>query len=246
MDSSQGSRPAEIYVGYRPVPLRFRRAVRLSVGLLLVFGVGVGVLAVHALRPAGTGVWDTGSTVTIEGSLRLLPYPHLDTPEGSILLVEPGKFGSQARFEGHEGASISVEGTTIARGPWRMLEVVRHESNSEPLSLEMDNAGEAQSVVATGEILDGKCYLGAMKPGDGPTHKTCAMLCLRGGIPALFVGRTAEGQWINAVVTSTDGGPIHESLIGFVGDPVTIRGKLGMHGSLPALSLAPGDVMLNR
>ena len=38
-----------------------------------------------------------------------------------------------------------------------------------------------------GEITDPKCYLGAMKPGTGLTHRGCAALCISGGIPPLFV-----------------------------------------------------------
>ena len=44
------------------------------------------------------------------------------------------------------------------------------------------------AVELTGEIVDSKCFLGVMVPGSGKTHKECASLCLRGGIPpALFV-----------------------------------------------------------
>jgi nitrite reductase/ring-hydroxylating ferredoxin subunit len=38
-----------------------------------------------------------------------------------------------------------------------------------------------------GPLGDPKCFARAMKPGDGKTHKGCAVLCLRGGIPAVFV-----------------------------------------------------------
>lgn len=46
-------------------------------------------------------------------------------------------------------------------------------------------------VTLDGELVDSKCYLGTMKPGDGKTHKSCAILCLRGGIPPLFVSKAA-------------------------------------------------------
>ena len=44
-----------------------------------------------------------------------------------------------------------------------------------------------------GEIVDSKCYLGAMKPGDQKTHKACATLCIRGGIPPVLVERLPGG-----------------------------------------------------
>ena len=54
----------------------------------------------------------------------------------------------------------------------------------------------ASRVTLRGEIVDSKCFLGVMVPGAGRTHKECASLCVRGGIPpALFVrdrhGRSA-------------------------------------------------------
>ena len=52
-----------------------------------------------------------------------------------------------------------------------------------------DRAG-ARRRTLTGEIVDSKCYLGAMNPGAGGA--ACAGLCLIGGIPA-FVTRDRAG-----------------------------------------------------
>jgi hypothetical protein len=43
------------------------------------------------------------------------------------------------------------------------------------------------TVTLRGEIVDGKCWMGVMNPGSGKVHQDCAALCLRGGIPPLFV-----------------------------------------------------------
>jgi hypothetical protein len=45
-----------------------------------------------------------------------------------------------------------------------------------------------------GEIVDSKCFLGVMVPGSGKTHKDCASLCLRGGIPPALYVRDQSGQ----------------------------------------------------
>ena len=46
-----------------------------------------------------------------------------------------------------------------------------------------------------GEICDGKCYAGAMRPGTGLAHKACANLCIAGGVPAVFVSSSpVEGH----------------------------------------------------
>ena len=52
----------------------------------------------------------------------------------------------------------------------------------------------ADNVTLKGEIIDPKCYLGAMKPGGGKTHKACAMRCIAGGIPRRQTGHDDEQQ----------------------------------------------------
>ena len=44
-----------------------------------------------------------------------------------------------------------------------------------------------------GEICDGKCETGAMRPGNGIAHRACAILCLAGGVPPVFVTAAPGG-----------------------------------------------------
>lgn len=64
-----------------------------------------------------------------------------------------------------------------------------------------------------GEIVDSKCFLGVMAPGQGKTHRACASLCLRGGIPpALFIeDRTGESRLI--LLASPAGAPLDPSTV---------------------------------
>ena len=45
-------------------------------------------------------------------------------------------------------------------------------------------------VTLVGEVVDPKCWLGDMKPGDGKAHAACARLCMEGGIPPMLRVRT--------------------------------------------------------
>jgi hypothetical protein len=92
-----------------------------------------------------------------------------------------------------------------------------------------------------GEIIDSKCYLGAMKPGGGKTHKACAALCLSGGIPPMFVTRTGGHEQFY-LLTAEDGGPIEREVIDFVGEPVEIAGRLEQQGDLQVLKVAARNV----
>ena len=49
------------------------------------------------------------------------------------------------------------------------------------------------SLQIEGEIVDIKCWLGRMKPGDGRTHRACGQFCIQGGIPP-HMGRTRRGR----------------------------------------------------
>jgi len=87
-------------------------------------------------------------------------------------------------------------------------------------------------VTLRGEIVDAKCYLGAMKPGDGRTNKECATLCVRGGIPPMLVHQTAEGRLGYALVAGIDGravGGVGEPggfLLPLIAEPVEVEGEL--------------------
>jgi hypothetical protein len=97
-------------------------------------------------------------------------------------------------------------------------------------------------VTLAGEIIDSKCYLGAMKPGGRKTHKGCAALCLAGGVPAMFVTRDAEQRETFYLLTSPDGGRIESGVIDFVGDPVEITGEMEQQGDLQVLKVTSEQI----
>jgi hypothetical protein len=45
-----------------------------------------------------------------------------------------------------------------------------------------------------GEIVDRKCYLGNMNPGNGKVHRDCAVRCLSGGILPVFATNDFNGS----------------------------------------------------
>jgi hypothetical protein len=93
-----------------------------------------------------------------------------------------------------------------------------------------------------GEIIDSKCYLGAMKPGGGKIHKACAALCLSGGVPPMFVTRDADNRETYYLLTAPDGGPLASDTFDYVGDAVELTGHLELHGDLHVLKVAAADI----
>lgn len=106
-------------------------------------------------------------------------------------------------------------------------------------STDVDPHADAVRVVLRGEIVDPKCFSGAMKPGDGKTHKACAALCLRGGIPPVLVQRGAEGLLVYHVLVSDSGGRLGPSelakVIAVVGEPVELSGTVETLGRMRML-----------
>ncbi|QYK49058.1 MAG: hypothetical protein KF838_04215 [Phycisphaeraceae bacterium] len=163
------------------------------------------------------------------------------------LLTEMGKRGALARATPHDGRIVTVTGYRLHRDGREILELVPDEDAITPaadqrgaealaraagraLSPPSDEAGRVTT--RRGEILDSKCYLGAMKPGDGKQHKACAMLCIRGGIPPLLFGSPVAGSPGHALVLDVDGGRIDDGMISLAGEPVMLTGSVGRVGDL--------------
>lgn len=100
----------------------------------------------------------------------------------------------------------------------------------------------ADQITLQGEIIDPKCYLGAMKPGGGKTHKACAMLCISGGVPPMLVTRDVNQRETFFLLVTAGGGVANELVLPFVGDPVEVSGQLERHGDLLTVQITAGGV----
>jgi hypothetical protein len=100
-------------------------------------------------------------------------------------------------------------------------------------------------VVLRGEVVDSKCFAGAMKPGEGKTHKACAALCLRGGIPAMFMA-VEDGKTVPYLLVDSQGkspsGEALERILPFVGDWVEIHARAGRWADLRILEISADGI----
>ena len=157
------ARDEQIYVGYRRMGSAQKRFTRFVVIAILVIGAGTGAMLAASIRPAGRGQWDMSNTVTETGVVRLPPYPYLETREGPILLAEPGKFGAQDRLTELAGRESRITGTALMRGNRRGIEIISVETIGEDASAAPSLEFVSDLIELRGEILDSKCFLGAMK-----------------------------------------------------------------------------------
>ncbi|MFM9996870.1 MAG: hypothetical protein ACKVU4_13845 [Phycisphaerales bacterium] len=248
----------EFYVGYLPVPARQRRFLWLIVPAILWALLAAAALIARSQPDPGNAVWDDATARTFTGVLIARPYPVVlaedagDGAPGALLLVELGKFGPGPRAAPFDGQRVRVSGWLLHRDDRRMLELepgdgaLRALNGAEPTSPSAPPVPRwLGRVTLRGEIVDSKCYLGAMKPGHGRTHKECATLCIRGGIPPMLVTRNGRGRVTCYLLMDPSGGALDAAAWPMIADPVEVSGDLeqwGGGGGLYRLRVRAADI----
>jgi len=228
------------YIGYDPpMPGPIARVVRRAVAGLVVAGVaGVGFIALRHRVIAG-GVFEFGTVRPVAGVVVERPYPALRVAgrSAATLLVGPGKHGAAPLVHGLTDRAVIVDGQRISRDGNEMLEIATVRTSETPgvspgVSPEVapDVSPDASSgalVTLRGEIVDSKCFLGVMVPGQGKTHRGCASLCLRGGIPpALFVEDAAGASRLVLLVSPAGGALAPGMVADHAFEPTEMTGRL--------------------
>lgn len=234
------------YVGYLPVPGTHKRFLTVLIPLLFLGMLGIGGLVAAAQRNPGKTDVVSSHMATWSGTVYSEPYPMLVNDDGSIhLLIGIGKFGVLDRILPFQGQRCAIDGWALARSDRRAIQMNLAEDairvvDGPVLPYPSSSLSISQRVELVGEIVDGKCFLGAMKPGDGKTHKACATLCIQGGLPPMFASNRPMSQLPLVLVDgSTDLPP---SILGLVGEPVLISGVMSRIGTLGILSIDSKDI----
>jgi hypothetical protein len=242
----------EFYIGWLSPPPAYRRFVRWSAaGSLVLAGLAAAAIALGQRTP-GKGIWDPDSQAMV-GLIQPVPYPVLLLPADrghprgrAVLLVSEGKFGAARRAAPFAGRLVRARGTLLTRDGRSMLELATQADALELVGGESELTRETPNphaphggrrVALRGEVIDPKCYLGAMKPGDGKTHKACAALCIRGGIPPMLLSTGPDGRSNYYLLAGLADEPLHERLAPFAGDRVAVSGTVWLLGDLPVLSI---------
>ncbi len=248
----------EFYIGYQPMaPRGIARRTGAAVITCAVLGVGAALALSASFRAPGAAVWEAEAR-DFSGQLVEHPYPILrifDGPAGDgarrALLVATGKHGMSDRVRGRDGELVTIRGTALRRDGRLIIEVSDEDGairtvDSADRHLPEPAIRELGRQTIEGEIIDPKCFFGAMKPGDGKLHKGCAIRCIDGGIPPVLVARNREGQFTyymiekgtqDAPETNADrgrasppgpgaGAPANRRVLAFVGEPVAVTGQV--------------------
>lgn len=237
------------FVGYLPVPKQLAVFLIICALSLIAGFVGTGLLVGATQDDPGKADFrfDLGRQ-TVSGVIELQPYPVLRVVRGNehipaghtLMLTGIGKNGVMDRAAPLAGRMATASGVLLSRGDLDMLQV---RGGHEGLGAAEGEVPEMPVVPLgkwrlAGEICDGKCLTGAMRPGRGLAHKACANLCLTGGVPPVFVSsQPVEGSSF-FLIAGPDGGPMPREAYDFVGQYITLEGEIERRGDLPVLRVS--------
>jgi hypothetical protein len=230
----------DFYVGYVPkAPLALARFVRKVIIVLGLLAVTVALALVAGQMPFADSAFEYGKLSNFEGVVVTSPFPTLlvarpgqtgqQDKYSRYLLVAPGKQGADDLVAGINGKQVRLQGQLIYREGGTMVEITPGSITVvETAPAVQETTRDLGVVTVTGEIVDSKCYLGVMNPGQGKVHRDCAARCLSGGIPPIFVTADGHEQFL---LVGPDGRALgHDALREFVAEPITLRGELLQRG----------------
>jgi hypothetical protein len=248
----------EFYIGWQDkAPATIASKVRCLVALLMLTAVALGAGLALAQRTIGASVFEWGKVKHFSGILKGQPCPHLlvlrpgaaggQPSYSSYYLVQPFKFGLDPELvRRFEGANVSLKGTLIYRGNQTMIEVAHDSIQFAPgpvalarMSATSNTVVELGRQTLVGEIVDSKCYLGVMNPGQLTPHRACAIRCISGGIPPILLVRQANGPALHFLLVSRGGRPVNKDVLDMVAEPVEMTGEVVRHGDFLILRADP-------
>jgi hypothetical protein len=253
------AREEEFFVGYLALSAKTKRFVLAVAVACFALLLALAALAAALRDPAAR---TTQATVTLVGKLDARAYGVLWTVQNGaptpILIAGGGKFGVPPAAKQLFGQNVEARGLQLERDGYRMLELSKIVAQPKlDDEIERTLSRVATRALGTlkleGEIVDIKCWLGRMKPGDGRTHRACAQFCIQGGIPPVLVARSAGGVEARGsvhgqervdhyVLTDLSGGPINDAVLPYVAEAVTLEGQAERVGSMLFLRIDPSRI----
>jgi hypothetical protein len=224
----------DFYIGYLPqAPKRLARNTRNVIILLIALNIATALAVITAQAPFAEASFDYAREQTFTGVVRSTKLPTVVLGNGTaVALVAPGKHGYIFPKDADVGHEIKFKGTLIQRDGSTMVEV------SSPLEVlgtsAVNGPSNESSVTVEGEIVDSKCFLGVMNPGQGKVHRACAARCIHGGVPPAVVTSTGSLYYL---VDSADRPLLAEQMSLNAGRRVRIEGKLRNHAGLRSIAV---------
>ncbi|MFD2587641.1 hypothetical protein ACFSQJ_11910 [Croceitalea marina] len=247
----------EFYIGYvDEVGSKTKKSLKKFVIASLLILAGGAFLFGFFQKSAVNSAFDFGNPTKLSGIYHESPYPMLRVSlSGSefkdLVLLGFGKFGPNAYLkdlrekEGNlNGKHLNIEGQLIYYNGKTLLEIddsqkVSIGNRRSSINFSPNSLGQLK---IEGEIIDPKCYFGVMKPGFGKIHRSCASLCISGGVPPVLVSSDENGIEDYFLLTDLKGNPIHKDILPYIGQPSIISGVADEIGDWKVMRVDVGQI----
>jgi hypothetical protein len=244
----------DFYIGWQAkAPARTAKIVRCTLVAVFIATLACALMVALSQNTIGRAVFDWGNVQTFSGVLKAEPVPHLLLPDpvtnsfASYYLVNPWKFGFDATLaKQFDGEPVKLRGKRIYRDDQAMIEVERGSVTSDVAKgREALLGASSRSPVSLGEqtfigeIVDSKCFLGVMNPGQLKPHRACAVRCISGGVPPVLLVRAANGATHYLLLVARDGTQVNQHVLDLVAEPVCITGEVVRNGKMLMLRADP-------
>ncbi len=233
----------DFYIGYvDQVSPGTKKLLKRFVMFALVVLLGMAAIFGLTQNKLSNSAFDFGIDTAVTGTYHEQPYPMLrvQTEENTfknIVLLGFGKLGPnsylnkiRSEVDQLSGSTLRIEGELVYYNGKTLLQLTSDEKVS---LVERANGRElpkANLVVSdmelSGEIIDPKCYFGVMKPGKGKIHRSCAVLCIAGGIPPVLATTDENNISEYYMITDSQGKAINQDILPYVGKPSLVKGTV--------------------
>jgi hypothetical protein len=243
----------DFYIGYLPkMPKSSAKFMRVFVALAFAAAIGSVIILWVGQKPFAESVFEFGTVKDFEGTIQAgaVPFLLIEKPERNnglptferLPLVGEGKHAFNA--DAFDKRRVRLKGTLIYRDNLRMIEVSDNavETSSESLFPVEETVESLGRFSLKGEIVDSKCYLGVMNPGASKPHRDCAALCLRGGVPPLFIVKNQQGNISELWLVSDKGESVNQEILDYVAEPVEISGEVFRTGDQLFFKINPQQI----
>ncbi len=247
VSDENGTKPATpFFIGWSPInPLPILRTSTLFAFGLGFISLGIAVGFISNTKHNSISSYDYVNLKEVKGQLISYPFPAIRTIDGNdkgnliiktYPLVNDSKFGANGIVDSIKKTYNTdqfltvIEGAEIKRNNTSSLELSNGRMSVKVLNKDIGiPKGDLKKIKDTtllGEIIDPKCYLGAMNPGEGKPHRACAILCIGGGIMPMLRFKGSDQIMHYAVLMGSGGERINQQVLKYVAEPVRITGAL--------------------
>ncbi|MEM9247921.1 MAG: hypothetical protein AAGB05_04385 [Pseudomonadota bacterium] len=247
------------FIGFLPAPAGLRPFLISTMLSVVAFFAALGAMMALSQDDPGDGSFrfDLGRQ-TVTGVLETTPYPIVHITEGNetiprghtLMVSGQGKNGAIGRGAPLNGQLVTISGVLLTRGDLDMMQLRGGRNGLAAAETAEERAAPAEAPAPeplgtwrlAGEICDGKCLAGAMRPGRGLSHKACADLCIEGGIPPVFVSSQPVAGEEFLLITGPEGTPLPEAARDWIATFVHVEGEITRHGSLLVFAIDPNTL----